>query len=133
MLQQQGLSGDGTYPTWAEQLREGDQHVDGEDEPLAHEANGTLTVSARKTARCGQIASHYEFATHTCVDTDTTMLVVDDEMTSGIRRDAGRLRARHTLPPPDFEEALSPTRLTSARRDPAVIYRRSANILNHGF
>ena len=51
MLEQQGLCGDGTYATWAEQLREGDQQVDGEDEQFAHGANGTMTASARKTAR----------------------------------------------------------------------------------
>ena len=36
MLEQQRFCGDGTYATRAEQLREGDQQVDGEDEEFAH-------------------------------------------------------------------------------------------------
>ena len=50
MFEQKRLCGDGTYATWAEQLREGDQQVDGEDEEFAHGANRTMTVSACKTA-----------------------------------------------------------------------------------
>lgn len=64
MFEQKRLSGDSPYTTRAEQLREGDQQVDGEDEEFAHGANGTITVSACKTARRVRIASHYEFATH---------------------------------------------------------------------
>jgi hypothetical protein len=47
------------------------------------------------------------YGAKTCVDQDATMLVVDDEMTSGICRDAGRLRARHTLASILFDQALS--------------------------
>jgi len=64
VLQHQGLCGDGTYTTWAEQLREGNHQMDGEDEEFAHGANGSITASACKTARRGRFASHYEFATH---------------------------------------------------------------------
>ena len=38
--------------------------VDGEDEEVAHEANGTTTASARKTAPHRRIPSYYEFASH---------------------------------------------------------------------
>jgi len=71
MFEEKGLSGNSPYTTWAEQLREGDQQVDGEDEQFAHGANGTVTASACKTAQRGQIASHYEFATHTLTASKT--------------------------------------------------------------
>jgi hypothetical protein len=48
----------------ADELRAGDQEVDGEDEQVAHEVNGTITTGMCKTARRGRIASHYEFALH---------------------------------------------------------------------
>jgi hypothetical protein len=32
VLQHQGFCGDGTYTTWADQLRDGDQQVNGEDD-----------------------------------------------------------------------------------------------------
>ena len=51
------------YPTWAAQLRDRGQQVDGEDKEFAHAANGTTTASTRKTARHGRIPSYYEFAT----------------------------------------------------------------------
>ena len=38
--------------------------MDGEDEELAHEANGTIAANRCKTARHGRITSHYEFAPH---------------------------------------------------------------------
>src|SRR6202521_5698715 len=38
--------------------------VDGEDEEVAHGANGTTTASARKTAPHRRIPSYYEFASH---------------------------------------------------------------------
>jgi len=41
VLQQQRLCGDGADATWAEQLCDGDQQVDGEDEKIAHAANVT--------------------------------------------------------------------------------------------
>jgi len=41
VLQQQRLCGDGADATWAEQLCDGDQEVDGEDDEVAHVANGT--------------------------------------------------------------------------------------------
>ena len=58
MLEQKRFRGDGAYTTWAEQLREGHQEVDGEDQEFAHGANGTITISACKTARRGRIASY---------------------------------------------------------------------------
>ena len=39
--------------------------VDGEDEEVAHGANGTTTASARKTAPHRRIPSYYEFPSHT--------------------------------------------------------------------
>lgn len=36
MFQEKKLCDDGAYATWAEQLREGDQQVDGEDKEFAH-------------------------------------------------------------------------------------------------
>jgi hypothetical protein len=41
MFEQKRLCGDGAYTTWAEQLREDDEEVDGEGEAIAHGANGT--------------------------------------------------------------------------------------------
>ena len=64
MLEQQRLGGDGADATGAEELREGDQQVDGKDEDLSHRANRTMTASACKTARGVWISSDYEFATH---------------------------------------------------------------------
>ena len=64
MPEHQGLCGEGTYATWAEQPREGHKEVDGEDEELAHGANGTMTAVLHKTARRRPIASYCEFATH---------------------------------------------------------------------
>ena len=51
MLEQQRFCGDGTDATWAEEFREGDQQVDGEDEEFAHGCNGTMPAVLRKTAR----------------------------------------------------------------------------------
>jgi hypothetical protein len=65
MFQQKRLRGDGSYAARADELRAGDQEVDGEDEQVAHEADGTITTGMCKTARRGRIASHYEFALHT--------------------------------------------------------------------
>jgi len=39
MFEQKRFCGDGTYATWAEQPRERDQQVDGEDKEFAHGAN----------------------------------------------------------------------------------------------
>jgi hypothetical protein len=64
VLKQQGLGGDGADATGAEELREGDQQVDGKDEDVSHRANRTMTAGARKTARRMRIASLYKFATH---------------------------------------------------------------------
>jgi len=36
MLEHQGFCGDGTYATLAEQLREGNEEVDGENDEFAH-------------------------------------------------------------------------------------------------
>jgi hypothetical protein len=42
MFEQKRLCGDGAHATWTEQLREGDQQVDGEDEEFAHGAKATM-------------------------------------------------------------------------------------------
>ena len=57
VLQQQRLGGDGADATWAEELREGDQQVDGKDEEVAHGANRTMTASAAQdcTARADSV------------------------------------------------------------------------------
>ena len=64
MLEQKRFCGYGAHTARAEQLREGHQEVDEEDEGFAHEANGSITASTRKTAQRGRIAPHYEFASH---------------------------------------------------------------------
>jgi hypothetical protein len=64
MLEQERLCGDGTYTTRAEQLREGDQQVDGEGEEIAHGVNRTMVASAFKTAPQWRIRAYYDFATH---------------------------------------------------------------------
>jgi hypothetical protein len=64
MFEQKRLCGDGAYAARAEQLCAGDQQVDGEDDEIAHRANGTIATSGGKTAQRGRIASHYEFAPH---------------------------------------------------------------------
>jgi len=43
MLEQKRLCCDGAYTAWADQLREGDQQVDGEEDEFAHGANRTMT------------------------------------------------------------------------------------------
>ena len=58
MFEQKRLCGDGAYTTWADQLRERDEQVDGEDEEFAHRANRSMTVSARKTAPHRRIRSY---------------------------------------------------------------------------
>ena len=67
MFEQKRFCGDGAYPTTVEQLRECDQQVDGEDEEVAHRANGIITISTCKTAHREWIASHYEFAPHRAI------------------------------------------------------------------
>lgn len=57
MAKRHRVSGDDPYTTWAEQLREGDKQMNGEDEEFAHEANGTTTIIACKTARHRRIPS----------------------------------------------------------------------------
>jgi hypothetical protein len=64
MFEQKRLCRNGAYATWPEQLREGDQQVDGEDEEFTHGANATMIASTRKTAQHRRIPSYYEFATH---------------------------------------------------------------------
>jgi len=64
MFEQNRLRGDGAYATWAEQLGEGDQQVDGEDEEFAHGANATMIGNVCETARHRRIPSYCEFATH---------------------------------------------------------------------
>jgi hypothetical protein len=56
----------GAYATWAEQLREGDQPVDGEDESFAHGLNAPMIASVRKAAPHwlhGRIRSYCRLAT----------------------------------------------------------------------
>src|ERR1700676_2456167 len=65
VFEQKRLCGDGAYAARAEQLCAGDQQVDGQDDEIAHRANGTIATSGGKTAQRGRIASHYEFAPHT--------------------------------------------------------------------
>ena len=64
MFDQKRLCGDGTCTTRAEQLRDGDQQVDGEDEEVTHGVNRTIVASACKTAPQWRIRSYYDFATH---------------------------------------------------------------------
>jgi len=64
VLEQQGLGGDGADATGAEELRNGDQQVDGKDEDFSHRVERTITANACKTARGVRIASHCEFAIH---------------------------------------------------------------------
>jgi len=64
VLEQQGLGGDGADATGAEELRNGDQQVDGKNEDVAHRVERTITAGTRKTARRVWISSDYEFATH---------------------------------------------------------------------
>jgi hypothetical protein len=64
MLEEKRLCGDGSYTTRAEELREGYKQVHGEDEEFAHEANGSTTTGAFKTARQRRSPSNYEFAIH---------------------------------------------------------------------
>ena len=64
VLEQQGLGGDGADATGAEELRKGDQQVDGKEDDLSHRASRTITAGTCKTARGARIASHWEFATH---------------------------------------------------------------------
>jgi hypothetical protein len=65
MLEQHRFCHDHGHATGAQEFRRGDQQVDGEDEEVAHRANGIITISTCKTAHRGWIASHYEFAPHT--------------------------------------------------------------------
>ena len=58
MFEQKRLRGDGPHATWAEQLCEGDQQVDGEDEEFAHGANAIMITSVRKTAPHRRIPSY---------------------------------------------------------------------------
>jgi hypothetical protein len=75
---QKRFCGDGPYATWAQQRRERDQQMNSEHEQFAHGANGTITVSACKTARRGPdcvalrirhpqvfdgVSGHYGFST----------------------------------------------------------------------
>jgi hypothetical protein len=64
MFEQKRLCGDGSYTTWAEELREGDEQVNGEDEEFAHAANAITTAIASNTAQHRRISSYCEFATH---------------------------------------------------------------------
>lgn len=56
ILHQQRLRSDGSEAAWAEQSHQGDQQVDGQNEEIAHGANRTMVVGARKTAPHGRMS-----------------------------------------------------------------------------
>jgi hypothetical protein len=64
MFEHKRLCGDGAYVARAEQLCAGDQHVDGQDDEIAHRANGTIAATGAKTAQRERIAARYEFRPH---------------------------------------------------------------------
>ena len=68
MLEQERLCCDRSHTPWAQKLRAGDQHVDGQSEKFTHLQNATTHPIPCKTARRERIASYYEFATHTLVE-----------------------------------------------------------------
>lgn len=67
MLEKKRLCGNNVYTTRAEQLREGDQQVDGEDEDFAHGAPATMIAGTRKIAPLSRLPSYYGFDTHASV------------------------------------------------------------------
>lgn len=58
MLQQQRLRSDGAYTTWAEQLRERDEQVDGQDQQISRGAYRNIVNVPRKTAPHRRIRSY---------------------------------------------------------------------------
>ena len=57
MFEEKRFRGDGAYATWAEQLRERDEQVDGQDEQISHRANRNIAAVPRKTAPHRRIRS----------------------------------------------------------------------------
>jgi hypothetical protein len=53
MFEQKRLCGDGAYAARAEQLCAGDQQVDGQDDEVAHRANGTIATSGARLHSAG--------------------------------------------------------------------------------
>ncbi len=53
MFEQKRFCGDGARATTAEQLRHDDQQVDGQDEDVAHGANGTITIDSARLHGAG--------------------------------------------------------------------------------
>jgi hypothetical protein len=78
MLQQQRHRGDGAHAPWADEFRQGDQQVDGENEEGAHVANRITTAVPRKTAWRGRIPLCCEFATHRLAILEARQFVGDD-------------------------------------------------------
>ena len=58
MFEEKRFRGDGAYSTWAEQLRERDEQVDGPDEQISHGANRNIVNVPRKTAPRKRIRSY---------------------------------------------------------------------------
>ena len=58
MFEQKRFRGDGAYTTWAEQLRERDEQVDGQDEQISHVANRNIATVPRKTAPHRRLRSY---------------------------------------------------------------------------
>ena len=58
MFEEKRFRGDGAYTTWAEQLRERDEQVDGQDEQISHGANRNIATVPRKTAAHRRIRSY---------------------------------------------------------------------------
>jgi hypothetical protein len=58
MFEEKRFRGDGAYTTWAEQLRESDEQVDGQDEQISHGANRNIVNVPRKTAPRRRIRSY---------------------------------------------------------------------------
>jgi len=50
MLEQQRFRSDGACATRAEEFRDGDEQVDYQEEPIAHQANRSTTAGVHKTA-----------------------------------------------------------------------------------
>src|ERR1700682_1931169 len=76
MFEQKRLCGHGAYATGAEQLRECDQQVDGEEEEVAHGANGThhyqpvQDCTPRADCVTLRIRPPHEAAAHACARLD---------------------------------------------------------------
>jgi hypothetical protein len=58
MFEEKRFRGEGAYATWAEQRRERDEQVDGQDEQISHGANRNIATVPRKTAPHRRIRSY---------------------------------------------------------------------------